>query len=106
MMRSATLQRLALTRAVDEHVTHRQRGHGEKVAVVGPFGVRLVDELEVRLVDERRRLDRARAVLAVELPPREPAQLLVDDRQLLIEHQSTPPLHHVERRPNDGAVLA
>ena len=77
---AAALERDALPRAIDEHVPHRQRRDGEEVRAIAPVGPRLVDELEVGLVDERRRRERAGRAARGEPAVRDGAQLLVGER--------------------------
>jgi hypothetical protein len=53
---------------VDEHVAHRARGHREEVGAARPLPVAQLGQAQVRLVDERRRLEGMLAALAAEEP--------------------------------------
>jgi hypothetical protein len=52
---AASLLRAGLARAIDDDVSHRQRGDGEKMRSIAPFAARLLRQLEICLVYERRR---------------------------------------------------
>ena len=58
-------------RAIDEHVPHRHRRQREEMRAVAPRDARLIDELEVRFVDEPGRGQRAAALPHGELAPRD-----------------------------------
>jgi len=49
---------------VHEDPAHELRGHAEEMGAVAPLHTALVDEAEVRLADERRRLERVVGCLA------------------------------------------
>ena len=81
------LRGAALARVVYQHLAHRVRGNGEQVrTVLGAW--RASGQLEVRLVNERRRVDRARPVLAGELASGEPAEVIVQERQDAVERRT------------------
>ena len=50
-----------------------------------PLHLLQVDEAQVRLVDERRGLQRVVRALVCHVPPRQPLQLVVDQRHQLLE---------------------
>ena len=68
----------ASLRVVDEHMTHRLRSGGEEVSAVGETGGVLPRHLDVRLVDERRRVQRVIALPTATVGPGKPFQLGVD----------------------------
>jgi hypothetical protein len=82
-------------------VAHRQRRDREEVGAIAPVGSRLIDELEVRLVDERSRRKRPALGAGDELPVCNRAKLLVQERDELIHRalSSAPQLReHVGAR--------
>ena len=74
------------TGVVHHDAPHGNRSHSQEVLSVVPGRSRLIDQLEVRLVDERSRAQRSPVSLTAELAVREAAQLLVDDREDAIQH--------------------
>jgi hypothetical protein len=58
------------------------------VGAVLPAHPPLVDELEERLVDQRRRLQRVALALAAEVPPGQQLQLAADERQQAVERRA------------------
>jgi hypothetical protein len=73
------------TRMVDENAAHRLCGHAEEVRSILPVDLALIDETQVDLVDERRRLQRVIHALASELTGSDAAQLGIQERQELVE---------------------
>ena len=65
---------------VDEHLTHRAGGDGEKVRAIAGVQRGAVRQLHVRLVDERRRVHRALPTLTPKLASGDRAQVVVDER--------------------------
>ena len=57
----------SLRRSIDQDMPHRERRDGEEVCTVAPLRLRLVDEFNVGLVDERGRRERAAAATHREL---------------------------------------
>src|SRR5215831_16763249 len=55
---SAAALRSPRPRVVDQQLAHQPRGHGEKVRAVAKARAVQIDQLEVRLVDQRRRIER------------------------------------------------
>ena len=75
----------ALARPLDEDATHRLRGNREEVdAVLGP-DTRVVDEAQVRLVHERRRVERVARPLAAHVAASQAPELGVEQRNEAIE---------------------
>jgi len=72
-------------RIVQENPAHQPRGDREKVRAVAPVDAPLIDELHIRLVDERGGLKHVIAPLAREMPRRDDAQLVVDERHQPVE---------------------
>ncbi len=68
---------------LDEDPPHRLRGGGEKEPAILPAAGALAQEPEIRLVDERRGLERLSGLLPSELQRRQLAQLVVNQRQQL-----------------------
>jgi hypothetical protein len=56
----------------------------------------VIDQLEVRLVDDFRRAQRVVAALALKLAVRDAPQLVVDERQQAVEGVAVAPLEHLE----------
>jgi hypothetical protein len=70
---------------IDEQAAHDARRNPEEVgATLTPDPV-LPDEFEIRLVDERRRLERLRTMLPAQVVRSQPSQLVVDQRKQLVE---------------------
>jgi hypothetical protein len=65
-------------RAIDENPAHAPRGDAEEVASVLPLDLRLVDQAQVGLVDERGHLQRLIAALAPHVGSGNLAKLAVD----------------------------
>jgi hypothetical protein len=82
---AAALQRGSRLRPVDEDVSHRDRRDGEEVGAVTPIRPRLIDQLEVGLVDEGGRGQRAASCASRELAVCNDAQLVVDERNELVD---------------------
>jgi hypothetical protein len=72
-------------RVVDENPSHQLRGDGEEVRPVLPLHAALIDELQIRLVHQRRRLERMVGSLARKVPFGQRLQLPVDHRHHLVE---------------------
>ncbi len=68
-------------RVVDDDLPHRLGGDGEEVAAIRPVGAGAVDQLEIRLVHEHRRVDRLPGPGAGELTPGRGAELGVDEAE-------------------------
>ena len=98
---AAALQRVARARPLDQDLPHRVRGDGGEVGAVLPALGAVLEELEVRLVDERRRLQRLARALALQVVRREAPQLGVDQRHQRLERglvaARRPIDEHVER---------
>jgi hypothetical protein len=69
---------------IDEDAAHHLRGHGEEVRAVVPRGAALVDEAEIELVHQRRRLQGVAGALGVQVPLRDRAQRIVDEAEELV----------------------
>jgi len=83
---------------VNRTSAHHLRGDSEEVRPAPPVHLALIDEPQVRLVNQRRRLERVPLSLSTKLPPRDTAQFLIHEWQQLIEgaRVSTTPV--VEQR--------
>ena len=74
-------------RRIDEDLSHRPRHGRAEVRAAAVTDARVVDEPQVGLVDERRRLQGHVPVLALQLPVRHPVQLVVDERHELVQRR-------------------
>ena len=99
---AAALQRVARARALDQDLPHRVRRDRAEVRAVLPALRAVLQQLQVRLVDERRRLQRLARALALEIVRGEPPQLGVDQRHQRLERGLVPVRRaideYVERR--------
>ena len=84
-LRAAALLRAAGARPLDQDLAHRVRGDRAEVRAVLPALRAILHQPQVGLVDERRRLERLARTLAAQIRRRQPAQLLVDDRQQRVD---------------------
>src|SRR5215207_6612199 len=84
---AAALGAVTVARVVEQDASHDLRGDGEEVRAVLPVHALLVDEPEVRLVDERRRLERVPRVLAPHEVARDAVQLSLDEREEAFERR-------------------
>ena len=73
------------TGVIDQDPAHDLCRDAKEVCSILPVDLALVDEPEVDLVDERRRLQRVVSSLAPKLARGRPAELSVDEREQLIE---------------------
>ena len=94
-MVAAAFSRLPRAGVIDQDAPHQPGGHREEVGAVLPFHLADVDQAQVRLVDERGRLERVPGALPAHLPVRETAQLLVHQGNQLLEGR------FVARAPGD-----
>jgi hypothetical protein len=70
---------------VDKNATHDASGHREKVRAVVPRNVLGVDQSQIRLIDERCRLEAVARSLATQVPARDRMELTVDERNQSFE---------------------
>ena len=77
-----TLSRVCM---VDQDLAHRPRRDSEEVHPVLPVDVRLIDQFDIRLVDQCRRLQRMVLPLVTEVDRRSTVQFGIYQRQQLIE---------------------
>ena len=73
------------TGGVHQDAPHDPRRHGEKVPPVLPVDLVNVEQSEIRLIDERRRLQCMVRTLLRHVAPRQAPQLLVDQRHQLVQ---------------------
>jgi hypothetical protein len=64
---------------VDENAAHHPRGDAVELRAILPVDAALVDESQIHLVHERRRLQRVIATLAAQVRCRAPVQCVVDE---------------------------
>ena len=84
--------------AVDENPAHHLRRHTEELRAILPGGPVLIDQPQVRLVDERGRLQRMPRALAAELGRGAPPELLVHEGNQTIARACVPGAPRVEQR--------
>ena len=72
-------------RRIDQDPSHRPRRHRKEVGAVLPADLIDLDQAQVGFVHERRRLQRVPRPLPAHVMQREPAQLLVDQRDQPVE---------------------
>jgi hypothetical protein len=72
-------------RAVDQKAAHRLGRDGKEMRAVLPANISLIDEAQIRLVNERRRLERVVGAFAPARARRDPAQFPVHERNQGIE---------------------
>jgi hypothetical protein len=63
--------RTAGTRRVHEDASHHLRGHRKKLGARMPFDSCYIDQAEVDLIHQRRRLQRIRVAFVLEMPARQ-----------------------------------
>ena len=85
LARAAALLRAAGACALDQNLAHRMRRDRAEVRAVLPPSRFVLHETQIRLVDERRGLQRLAGTLAAQITRGKPPQLLVDDRQQRID---------------------
>ena len=76
--RHAPLDGAPRPRVIHQQPAHHARRHREEVRAVLPVDASLIDQLEVGLVDQRRRRQRMIPPLTDEIAPRQTAQLVVN----------------------------
>ena len=69
---------------IDQDAPHHLTRDAEELPAVLPHHPPLIDQPHIRLVHERRRLQRVPAAFAAQLPGRPAAQLLIHDRHELV----------------------
>ena len=74
----------AVARVIDEDPPHHHRGHANELGAVRPVHLPLVDQPEIRLVDERGGLQGVAGALTGQKRARQSPQLVVDERQHLV----------------------
>ena len=73
------------SRDVDEDTPHQPRGHRQEVSPVLPVDVLKIDQSEVRLVHERRRVQAVPGTFASHAASGDAPQLVVHERDQLVE---------------------
>ena len=76
-----------LARVIDEYAPHQLGGNAEEMGAILPSGVSLIDELQIRLVDERGWLQRVTGTFAAQIVTRETAQFVVNQRHQFLERR-------------------
>ena len=74
-----------MPRELHQDPPHRPRGHGEEVRAVLPLDSVHIDQTDVGFVDECRGLERVVGALASHVAPGQCVELLVDERNELVE---------------------
>ena len=95
MRAGAALLITARARRIHEHAAHHTGRHREEMRAILPLHVTDIDELEVRLVDERGGLEGVPVSLVPHVAPGDAAKLRMDYRDELLESGfvSLPPCH-------------
>ena len=81
---------------IDQDLSHHLRTQPTKLLPILNSGDVLIDEPQIRLVDERRRLERVGDPLALQLPLSETLQLLVDEVEEFLDVDRLPGLRLLE----------
>jgi hypothetical protein len=84
-VRHAALWRTTPARVVHENAAHHLRGDAEEMRPVLPGYSVLVNQPQIRFVDNRGGRQRVISALAAEVRARQPAQLSVDKRHELVK---------------------
>ena len=87
---AATFLVVPRARVIHQDPPHQSRRHREKVRAVLPLDSVDIDQPEIRLVDERRRLQRVTHVLVPHVVPGEASELLIDQRRQLFQRRRIP----------------
>ena len=95
---AAPLLRGAGPRRLDQDLSHRHGGDADHLGARPPVLLPVLQQSDVRLVDERRRLQGERPPLAAEVPARQPPQLVVDQRHQLGERRAVLPADTLGQR--------
>ena len=82
---AAALDAGATPRVIHDDLPHRDRADREEMTAIAPRRLRLVHQPEVGLVHEAARVERLRPAPTAELDPRQPPEVLVDQRHQLVE---------------------
>ena len=91
MRRAAAFRGVPRAGALHEDLSHRQRGDGQEVRLVGELARPFGGESNVGFVDERRGLQRLAWALAADVSRRDAAQLVIDERhQVRVLHRQLP----------------
>src|SRR5207253_11147176 len=86
LLRTSTTLLISLrAREIDEDAAHQPRRHGEEMCAVLPVDLADIDQTDVRLVDERGRLQRMSGSFVSHVPPGDAAQLVMDERNQLLQ---------------------
>src|SRR5687767_12631177 len=93
---SASFLAVLVASVVAEDVSHRLGRNAEEVRAAFSRQTLLIDKLEIRLVNQCRRVERKVAVPCISLVMSENAELLVDEREQLIERAAIAPLNRLE----------
>ena len=94
----APLARVVATGVVDKDPPHDLRGHTKEMRAIPPIDPPLIDQSQIRFVDERRRLQGVPHPLASKLARGDAAQLGIHERQQLVEGTVVPATPIVEQR--------
>ncbi len=70
---------------IDKKPAYTLRRHCEKISAVLPVHPLVIDELNVQIVHQRRRLKRMAGIFGSHVPPSQTLELLVDERRQTIQ---------------------
>ncbi len=96
------LVRTTTARVIHENSAHDLRRYAEEMRAIPPVAVPLVDETQVKLVNERRRLQREPTPFGTKLACGNATQLRVDERQQLVERIGITTPHSVRSAVTSG----
>jgi hypothetical protein len=82
---------------IHKDAAHDARGHREEMGAILPIDPRCVDQPEIGLIGESRRLKGVPGTLAPHVTSGQPPQFLVDERRQLIERLLTPTTPRAEQ---------
>ena len=87
---AATLLRAPIAGLIDEEMPDEPRRHCEEVGAARPVAVAVGDQPQIRLVNERGRLQERAGRFAAHVVQGEAAQLVVDNREELVPRALVP----------------
>ena len=100
---AAAFVRAPCARMVHEDATHDAGGDGQEMRAVVPLDRLAVDQANIRLVDERRRLEAMTHALSRHAASRDPVEFLMDERDQSLEGALVA-LSPFEEQPGDVRV--
>jgi hypothetical protein len=87
---AAALPRDVFPCMVDEHAPHHHRGQAHELCPIPPVHLSLIDQPEIGLVHERRRLQRVGVALTRQVATGKPPELLIHERKQFLPGPALP----------------